>query len=225
MKVAIFVEGSTELEFFKALVRALCGRRGIHLEIHSQFGGRLTFQSVEVDIGATIFILLANCNNDEQVKTQIRDNYSSLEAAGYDYIIGLRDIYPSDHCQLPRFQAALSVGLPTGTVPIHMHLSVLETEAWFLDEMTHFERIDAGLTISAIVAAGYDLPNRPGETWQHPAQTLHNIYQLVGKAYKKKTGHIQRTVNALSQEELYVNVRARAPHFNSLITTLESALF
>jgi hypothetical protein len=176
--------------------------------------------------GTTDFVLLVNCQTDNQVKTQIRDQYPSLVAAGYSCIIGLRDIYPASHNELPKYKTALLAGLPVeGPVPIHMHLSVLEIEAWFLDELTHFERIDPALTVPVILASGYDVVNTKGEQWEHPAATLDNIYQLVGKRYRKRGRHIQRTVNALSAEEMYMTVPGRAPHFADFLASLEGTLF
>lgn len=225
MKVAIFVEGETELQFVLKLVRSLYGNKGISLEIRSQTRGTLVLESTEIVPNAAAYILIVCCNNDEQVKTQIRDNYNDLVGAGYSTIIGLRDIYPNKHNELPMFKRGLPVGLPNGAVPIKLHLAVLETEAWFLDELTHFSRIEPSLTVQRIVDAGFDIATKTGEQWEDPAQTLHQIYQLAKRSYRKKRGHIGRTIRALSEEELYINVRARAPHFDDLLTSLESALF
>lgn len=225
MKIAIFVEGLTELEFVRSFLISLYGSKGFHLQVKKQHGGKLILVVDDPAPGTTDFVLLVNCQTDNQVKSQIRDQYPTLASAGYNCIIGLRDIYPDQHNTLPRYKAALFAGLPTGNVPIFMHLSVLEIEAWFLDELTHFQRIDPALTPTSISAAGYDLVNIKGEQWPHPADTLDNIYRLAGKRYRKKTRHIQRTINALSPEEMYVNVALRSPHFSDFLTSLESAIF
>lgn len=225
MKIAIFVEGLTEQEFVQSFLKSLYGSKGFHLQIKKQFGGKLLLEVDNPAPGTTDFVLLVNCQTDNQVKSQIREQYPTLVSAGYSCIIGLRDIYPDLHHTLPKYKAALRVSLPVGKVPIFMHLSVLEIEAWFLDELTHFQRIDPALTITAIVASGYDLLNVTGEQWEHPADTLDNIYRLAGKRYRKKTRHIQRTINALCPEELYVTVTGRAPHFAQFLATLEAAIF
>lgn len=226
MKIAVFVEGLTELEFVWSLIRSVCGQRGIDLEIRQQSHGRLVFVSLDKVPAATTYVLIVNCQTDGQVKTQIRDQYNSLVLADYTHIIGLRDVFPLGHADIPKLQSALATGLPTGgQVPVEMHLAILEVESWFLDEITHFQRIDPSLTLASITAGGFDIVGTLGEVWENPAQTLDNIYKLCGKRYKKKKNHIQRTVNSLSPDELYVNVRLRAPSFDRFLASLECALF
>lgn len=226
MKIAVFVEGLTELEFVWSLIEAICGQRGIDFEVRQQSHGRLVFVSLDRAPEATTYVLIVNCQSDGQVKTQIRDQYASLVSSNYTYIIGLRDVFPLGHADIPRLQAALETGLPTGgPAPVAMHLAILEVESWFLDEITHFQRIDPSLTHVALVAGGFDVVGTLGETWANPAQTLDNIYKLCGKRYRKKQSHILRTVNSLSPEELYMTVRTRASSFDRFLTSLELALF
>ncbi len=226
MKIAVFVEGLTELEFVWSLVKAVCGQRGIDLEVREQSHGRLVFVSLNRVPEPSAYLLIVNCKSDGQVKTQIRDQYTSLVAADYTHIIGLRDVFPFAHADIPKLKSALAVGLPAGgPVGVEMHLAILEVESWFLDEITHFERIDPALTHAFLVAGGFDVIATPGEAWGNPAETLDNIYKLCGKRYRKKLRFIQRTVNSLSPEELYVNVRSRAPSFDEFLGSLERALF
>lgn len=225
MNVAIFVEGTTELEFVATLIAALCGRRDISYEFREQFGGKLRTVRVVNSPVATTRVLLVNCHSDEQVKTRVRDSYPSLVAAGYNYVIGLRDVYPRAPTDLPRIQASLQLGLPLGAVPVVMHLAIMEVESWFLDELTHFPRIDPLLTAPYLLAAGFDVENTLGQDWGHPSETLDNIYRLAGKRYRKKLAHIQRTITALSAEEMYVTVRRRSSSFDRFVSELEQALF
>ncbi|MDD4928368.1 MAG: DUF4276 family protein [Gallionella sp.] len=225
MKVAVFVEGLTELEFVQTLIKVICGRRAITFEILKQYKGSLVVVRVEPTSGATTHVTIVNCCSDEQVKTRMRDAYSSLVIAGYTYIIGLRDAYPYSYTDIPKIQASLSTGVPTQPIPAEMHLAIMEVESWFLDEVTHFKRIDPILTHNVMQSSGFDVVNTMGYDWVHPAQTLDDIYRVSGKRYRKKFSHIQRTVNALSPEELYVSVRARSPSFDKFLTGLEAALF
>lgn len=225
MKIALFVEGFTELEFVQSLIKAICGKREITFEIQEQHKGSLVFVRINKSPNATTHVTIVNCRSDEQVKTRLRDAYPSLVASGYTHVIGLRDVYPFSSADIPKIQAALAVGIPTGPVPAEMHLAITEVESWFLDEITHFERIDSGLTDQVMTSAGFDVRNTLGADWAHPAQTLDNIYRITGKRYRKKISHIRRTVNALSSEELYVSVRGRSPSFDRFLSGLEVALF
>lgn len=229
-KIAVFVEGLTEQEFTIQLLTEIAGIRGINFEIKKQHGGTLSFVEMRSSPAnppqpASIYVLVVNCCTDNQVKTQIRDQYNSLSTAGYSLIVGLRDIYPFQHHEIQDIEAALPIGLPTGNLPIRMHLAVLEIEAWFLEELTHFEKIHSTITGDTLINNGFDYRTTRAHTLPHPSETLDNIYKAGGARYQKKRRQIQKTVTALSYEELYVNARQKAPSLDSFISSLEAGLF
>lgn len=229
-KLAVFVEGYTEQEFVIRLLAELAGKRGVEFQIHSQHRGRLSFVEIrKTPIGTTsaelIHVLVANCQNDAQVKSQIKDQYNSLLSAGYSLVVGLRDVYPLTHGDIPGLERLLLTGLPAGALPIRIHLAVLEVEAWFLEELSHYHRIDTNIALDSLGANGFDFNNSRADNLPHPAETLDNIYKTVGKRYAKRTNQIQRTVNALSYEELYVSTRHKAASLDGFISTLEVGLF
>ncbi len=224
-KFAVFVEGFTEQEFTIKLLTDLAGNHGLTFEVHLQHKGKLSFSELRSHQSPTIHVLVANCCTDGQVKPQIIDRYKLLKSAGYTLIIGLRDVYPLTHNDIQQLENNLSFGLPVGSVPIHMHLSIMEIEAWFLEEITHFERIDEKITKSELITNRFDPKNSYAFNLPHPSQTLNKIYQSVGKAYNKNKRQVQRTVDALSYEELYINVRQKAPSLNKFITSLETGIF
>ena len=229
-KVAVFVEGLTEQEFVVKLVSAVVGARGINVVLGRQWKGKVAIEPTTIDAVLDFLVLVVDCANDEQVKTQIREQYPSLVATGYTAIIGLRDVYPLARADIPAIQAGLSLSLPTGAVTPEMHLAVMEVEAWFLAESTHFSRLHPSLSVPFIVAGGFDVASTNGDAWGHPAGVLHAIYNLVGMSYMSRKGQktkrrVQRTLGALSFDELYVTVRGTIPSFDTFVTSLEVALF
>lgn len=229
-KFAVFVEGYTEQEFTIRLLAELAGKRGIEFEIHQQYGGSLSFVElrtgqVTVEYPDLIHVLVVNCRNDSQVKSQIKDQYNSLLSAGYSLIVGLRDVYPIAPNEIQQLENALQIGLPTGTLPIHLHLAIMEIEAWFLEETTHFQRVDQNITLQTLMTNGFDCNAIQAHSLSHPADTLDKIYQTVGKRYAKKSNQIQRTIEAISYEELYENTRHKAPSLECFISSLEEGLF
>ncbi|KFX61029.1 DUF4276 family protein [Paraburkholderia fungorum] len=223
--IAIFVEGLTEQEFVVKLLSAVAGRKGITFEIKRQHRGLLELTELRPHMAPDFYVLVVNCCNDGQVKSQIKDQYNSLKAAGYSLVVGLRDVYPLTAADIPKLNANMYTGLAVDTLPIALHLAILEVEAWFIEESTHFTKIDPAISADILKANGFhpgvdlacDLP--------HPAETLDAIYSTVGKRYAKKANQIQRTVEALSYEELYVNVRQRAASFHEFLNTLEASMF
>ena len=73
-KLAVFVEGLTEQEFTIKLLIELAGSRGIAFEIQSQHRGRLSFTELRSHEAPEISVLVANCCNEDQVKTQIKED-------------------------------------------------------------------------------------------------------------------------------------------------------
>lgn len=229
-KVAIFVEGMTEQEFAVKLVSALVGSKGLHFDLRRQFGGKVVISHSVPTGDIDFYVLIVDCANDEQVKTQIREQYPTLVTAGYTAIIGLRDVYPLSRSDIPAIQSGLSNNLPIGVVTPQMHLAVMEVEAWFIGETTHFAQINNTLTVPYIVNNGFDIVGQLADLWPQPAKVLDEIYKLVNARYVRPNGQktkrrVMRTINALSFEELYLNVRYQLPAFNEFLTSIEGALF
>lgn len=224
-KVAVFVEGLTEQEFVVRLLTELAGKRGISFNIQKQHGGCLTFVELRSHPKPEVEVLIANCDTDNQVKSQIADQYDSLNRAGYSLIIALRDVYPLTHQDIPELQKYMSTGLPNGGIPIHLHLAILEVEAWFLEELSHFKRIDQNITEADLLAGGFDPEKTRAFDLEHPAVILDEIYKRAGKRYTKKRSRIQRTIDALSYEDVYIKVRQMAPSLDAFIGSLEAGIF
>ena len=185
-KFAVFVEGLTEQEFTIRLLTELAGNHGIAFEIHRQDRGYLSLVDFIPHESPVIHVLVANCCNDGQVKSQIKDQYNSLKSAGYSLIVGLRDVYPFTHNDIADLEKSLLIGLPTGSLPIHLHLAIMEIEAWFLEEITHFSRIDNKITSAELIASGFDVNSTCACDLPHPAETLDKIYKSVGKVVQQR---------------------------------------
>lgn len=223
-KIAIFVEGLTELEFLKSLINEIATTKNVSLEIHAQHKGVLHLVTKQQAPKPEVHFLLANCCNDDQVKTLIIDNYSGLVSQGYSQIIGIRDVFPLSHADIPKLVKHAKTGLPTTPISPEIYLAVMEIESWFIEEHTHFKRIDIQLSEEKIEAAGFDKNTISAEQLANPALTLHQIYQTVGKAYKKSSKHIQRTVQALDYSELRTSTRTRSTSLNSALNAIEKHL-
>jgi hypothetical protein len=148
--------------------------------------------------------------------------------SGYSAVIGLRDVYPSPRADIPSIQAVLAHGLPNNPVISEMHLAIMEVEAWFLSETTHFERVSETLKLPFIVGSGFDIVSNFGDSWEHPTEMLDRIYKLASMSYIDRHGsktrqRILRTINALSYEEIYITVRQQLPALDDFLTSVENA--
>lgn len=223
-RLAIFVEGYTEEIFIINLLTKLANERKIAFEIKRQKFAKLIIAKLPSMLNPEWYIQIVNCNTDNQVKFQIINNYSSLSAKGYDGIIGILDVYPKKHSDITKLQKYLRFGLPSGSTPISIHLVILEIESWFIQEITHFQRIDPSLTFNVIKNSGFDHENMPASDIDAPAQKLHEIYQLAGKQYTKTRPEIHRTIEALDFNEVLTSVRSKSASFHEVMNSIENGL-
>jgi hypothetical protein len=227
-KIAIFVEGLTEELFLLKLLRELAGEKNYKVEVHQQKKGVLTFKTTK-DYGNSNdfewFILVVNCSSDTQVKSQMLEQYSSMKDAGYSKIIGLKDVHPRKASELEEVRKALHLGFNEDDDFVSLHLSVMETEAWFIQEITHFARLSPLLTKECLANCGFDSTQMTADQIDNPARVLHLIYQTAGLAYRKTQKQILRTVNSLDFDELYFSCGLLLDDLARFIETIEAELF
>lgn len=156
-RLAIFVEGYTEIVFVEKLIEEIAGQNKVLIEQRKIRGGSTTQRTMGLikasrpNTGQQYFILLVDCGGDDLVKTRIREEHDNLTRKGYSRIIGLRDVRPKfTHGDIARLEATLPRYLKTSLAPVTFILAIMEIEAWFLAEGTHFPRIAPAITTAAI---------------------------------------------------------------------------
>jgi hypothetical protein len=222
-KLAIFVEGQTEQIFVEKLLKEIAGRNNIAIEVRSLNGKQGSRITTVIMIDPVIYttkfyVLVYNSGSDSNVVSDMRDRYSSLNASGYERIIGLRDVYPIPLSDKTKLENGLRYSLPKGAIPIDIVLAVMEIEAWFLAEWSHFIKIDMRLTPENIQANfGFNPRVDDMETRHHPADDLHQIYKLVGRAYKKSRNQVNTIVLNLDYDFMYVELVNKVVSFGEFI--------
>lgn len=231
-KLAIFVEGQTELIFVKKFIEEIAGQQRVEFRL-ATIRGALPSQLVQMSghpqaasvTNRTHFVLIFNCEQDGRVKSTILDRYDTLTKAGYDLVLGLRDLYPTPLSDIDKVKMGLRTRIPTKGLPINILLSVAEIEAWFIREHSHFQRVDPRLDVQTIASTfGFDPRVDDVERIAHPSDFLHKIYRLAGKAYNKTRSHVQRTVDAIDYAALYIEGRNNVPHLNDFVTHIDQFL-
>jgi hypothetical protein len=232
-KIAIFVEGLKEMLFVDRLVQELAEESGLAVEHAEAIGGAVRARQIRVLKRLTIqphhqyYVLIVNCAGDSNVKSDIIERYHGLKRSGYSAIIGLRDVYGQFRYEdVARLRGALEVGMPKKEdLPIELLLAVMEIEAWFLGEYTHFERVSPNLKLERIRAAlQFDPSTDDLEKRKHPTEDLDHIYQLAGLRYSKQRNNLERTVALLDFRFFISNVSRRFPDAGRLIAVLGNQL-
>ncbi|MCG7519747.1 hypothetical protein [Ruegeria sp. Ofav3-42] len=229
-KIAIYVEGQTEAIFVVELIKFLASPRTVEIEELSGFGGssKLPRQFIEVSdetVGpggeTTHYILVTNSSSDSRVVTDIRDNYENLKSKGFEKIIGLQDVRPKRVDQTERLRSGIASVLADKD-DIGIRLAVIETEAWFLAENTHFLRLHSDLTNARVMEILDYLPApQSSHEIQTPAEDLKKLYSAVGMTYEKSKSDVQRAVSMLSFEELSTNCSAHIDDLKELRNDLQ----
>ena len=227
-RLAIFVEGQTEKIFVRKLLEEIAGKNNFAIEDRDLSLGnkvaRITVLRMSdlVTNQTKYYVLIYNSGNDSRVASDIRDQYQSLVSSGYEKIIGLRDLYPIPISDKTTLESALQKVLPSGKIPVYIVLAIMEVEAWFLAEWNHFLKVDARLTTDFIKQ---NLEFNPAiddmESRSHPAEDLHQIYQLIGRAYRKQKNQVDTVVINLDYELLYLKLVDRVPSLGEFILYID----
>ncbi|MEN8502068.1 MULTISPECIES: hypothetical protein [Paraburkholderia] len=230
-RLAIFCEGMTEVVFVERLINEIAEKKKVVIEKKRIRGGgkdgkvARSFRTIEATqqvVDQRLYVLLVDCGGDSLVKTRIREEHSNLHNAGYEKVIGLRDVRPDFKKEdLKKLQIGLSYGISTKLVPIVFVLSVLEIEAWFLAEYNHFAAIDPAITADRITALlGFDPRIDDVADREEPARDIELCYQLGGKTYTK--ADVTSTVDALDFGFLYLKLAERIPQLKLLTDNLDA---
>jgi hypothetical protein len=180
---AIFVEGQTELIFVEPLLFKVLGYQGLRIELEEQYGG--LYHEIGVrgapPGNACYNVLLVNCACDGKVLSAIEERANKLRNAGYDRILGLRDIHPRPSDELEEIYALTANRLVSMPLPCKLIIAVREIEAWFIADTEHFVRYNPLLTLAFIQQEiGVDVVQQDVEQIPHPSELLKKIYNLVG---------------------------------------------
>jgi len=224
---AIFVEGQTELIFVEHLLFKMFGYQGLRIELEEQHGG--LYHEIGVrgapPENAYYNVLLVNCACDGKVLPAIEERANKLRNAGYDRILGLRDIYPRPSEELEEIYELTANRLVPMSLPCKLVIAVREIEAWFIADAEHFVNYNPLLTSEFIQQQiGVDVTQQDVEQIPHPAELLKMIYNLVGGTYRKKLKEAHHVVNILNYEYLYLEAPDSVPALKKFLDELDVAM-
>lgn len=220
-KTAIFVEGQTELIFVREYLLRFFEYQNIDLECRTLFSDG-KFGSTEYDFPnshAEFHFQIINVGGDTAVLSRLLKREKYLRQAGYEKIVGLRDMFTEEYQKLSgrvdteinaKFLAASKKAIESrATQPerISLCFATMETEAWMLGMFELLERTDEKLTPDFIQEnLGIDLKVTDPEThFYQPSKDLDDIFQLIGKRYTKKKGDVEAIAN-VSEKADYENL-------------------
>lgn len=210
-KLAFFLEGQTERLFVEALIQYCAGNSNVRIQSKRGNLGRkyqrrfYEVNATKIGTGDDFFILVVDSGSDKGVTSDIREIYQNLVGEDYSLIIGIRDVHPECSRQdINKLRSGLSSSIQTvSELPVHFQLAVMEIEAWFLAENTHFRRFDRRLTQARIVnELGFFPDDDIAETREIPSEDLDRIHGIIGRSYDKSHAVVIKVVSSLSYQNL-----------------------
>jgi hypothetical protein len=130
-RLAIFVEGQTERLFLVRLIHEITGDKNISIDEERATRGRQfeTINAYRSNDETKYYILLRDCRSDSAVKSCILEAVEKMAKANYERILGVLDVYPKKHNDIPDFDRGLKYKVPTKFIPIKFILAIMETES------------------------------------------------------------------------------------------------
>lgn len=228
-KIAIFVEGQAELIFVRELLLK-CFDYQVDIECRTLFAEN-NLNKAEYDFPndeATSHIQIINVGMDGNVLTRILSREQFLINAGYENIIGLRDMYSKAYRDAARNQLVdptLNENFVKGSSdtiqqrarrPESMNFcfAIMELEAWWLGITSLWSDLDP------LVIKKYESAFINPESVFHPAALIDRLYQTQNSTYSKSKGDVESIVSRIDKEhyaELYESQRCRS--FCEFVTT------
>lgn len=215
-KIAIFVEGQTELITIREFLLKEF-KYEVSIECRTLFKPS-ELNKVPFDYSnpaATFHFQIIDVGNDNAVLKRILKRELNMWNAGYERIIGLRDMYSAAYREesqqiddevTRRFIEGTQATLQQKAQypdKIIICFAVMEIESWFLAMYKVFQRLDERLTAEFIEEhTAIDLKNiDPEKEFFHPAREMEKIYQLVDMTYDKHKGDIESITGHLTAQD------------------------
>lgn len=232
-RIAFFVEGAGEMLFVeKLLVEVATAKNIVVSKFKIRGGGKSGVHPKRMtEVGAVkevtdeaFYAIIYDCGGDHLVAQRIREEHKNLTDAGYERLVGVRDVRPSfQRHEIDKLQLGMASVVDKQLTPVTFILSTMELEAWFLAEYSHFERIHPELTPELI---SHELGFNPREVAtsdrDHPASDLEQSYLLKGETYDKFT--VEKTVNALDFDVVYGELCEKIPELSALSAVIDGFL-
>lgn len=216
-KIAIFVEGNTELIFVREYLRERFEFQDLEIECRKRQFGR--FDKVPFPVpnpNAKYHFRIIDSGSDAKVLDDILEDENLLVNLGYQKIIGLRDMYSENYLKEIKHQRRIHPELNQKFIDrfnarinreaknpeqIHFHFAIMELEAWFLGIPKLWER--KGISDQIIKEKlKFDLSEiDPEITFLHPTETLKDILKIIDEPYRKQAGEVESLVSYIEKQD------------------------
>ena len=220
MKIAVYVEGQTELIFVREFLQKWYNYDGNRLGFDcynlrdTDPPGHPTEHPYGSDQAETYYEIV-NVGNDVRVLSKALKNAPNYINKGFERVVALRDMYCDayhEECMHKAIDPAVNERFIQGAAEsiagknmqgfVHCHFAIMEVEAWFLGMGWYLGKVNPVLTAKYLMDnLNFDLSQDPETTEYHPARKLNDIYHHIGEKYDKSKEQVNSIMSKLGRED------------------------
>lgn len=238
MRIAVYVEGQTELIFIREFLRkwydydiSKIGFKCYQLLSERTDETEFSFGNQNSDR----FYIIVNAGGDNKALSKALDNANRHRNVGFDRVIVLRDMY-SDQYTKSQYGQTIDPILNNYFINIAQkkiddnnlngyvscHFAIMEIEAWILGMGWYLEKIDNALTQEYLLKElELDLDSDPETSEYHPAKRLTGIYNNIGRVYDKHKHDVNSIMSHLEKIDFELLLALdKCASFNAFVENL-----
>ncbi len=219
MKIAIYVEGQTELIFIREVLlkwyeydAAKVGIKCMELRNSAPFETEYSFGNEDSER----FYLIVNVGGDSRALSKALDNAPKHRNIGFSKILVLRDMYSKEYVSAqskriidPELNNRFINGVKTSIKAknlegyVHCFFAIMEIEAWLLGMGWYLDSFDNRLNSKELIEKlKLDIDADPEITEFHPALRLKRIYNHIGSNYDKHAAEINSIMSNITKQDI-----------------------
>lgn len=238
MKIAVYVEGQTELIFLCHFLRKwfdgdpskVCIRYW-ELDGVRRIKKDLTFG----DSNSLHTYAIINTGNDEKSLSEALMRAPNQKKVGFDKVLVLRDMYSEKYKEGLRRSAIdktrndLFIQFAQTAIDdrhltdlVHCHFAIMEVEAWILGMGWYLQKVNSQLTPEYLASdLKLDLNKDPENYFYHPSKRLKKIYGHIGLYYSKREDQVHSIMSHIEKTDFQMLLDLdKCASFNAFVDNL-----
>lgn len=236
MRCVVYVEGQSEMLFVADVLQKYLGYdgRALGLRCFNLFANssKPVGHPLQGNEQSRFFYQIVNVNNDNRVISKLVKDIPGLISAGFDIILGLKDVYGEAYSELckshsierkaiKRMYDIQSENLKKSTADVRLHFAIMEFEAWMLALIEGFLKSKGYDRNSFLKESGIDVYQDFENNIYHPASLLKDILSRFGAHYDKRESDMYSFLSLLSKDD-YELLRnsGKSSSFTKFMTSL-----
>lgn len=206
MRKVVYLEGVTELVFVYNLICTHYEYSGEKVYINSiNLDNNFKFE-IPSHFGLTTApdnYLLVCAGGDTGVISKMRDRYQGHIDAGYDIVVGLKDVFGEAYTQLAGHKMDVKsverlITIQRGMLPVaaervSLCFAIMEVEAWILGMSWFLKREYPNISLPSEID--------PETAFLHPYDVIHKAFNQVGVLFEKHWSDVLAVFNRIKKED------------------------